>query len=538
MATSIFASIQSSIEVVKAPEKYRPTVAIIGQTTENIEKRIYDGIENYTSKQVDKLFGAKSYISMQLKDAITCCSASGVYKPKIIAIPVQDHSADTSNKKQVTQLTVEILSAANTTLNIRVGKLNPSRLEVQYAVGHAIKYTENSNCSSFTVNGISVGNPSNASKGSTVPSLPFIYDNDVVISVDVKKTDTAGAIAAKIKKAFDLNSNFPFVVVQADEVLTLTSVHVGYCGSLISIELENSSIRLLKEEITAGIGTMDISDILEVKDTNDGKFGDYQVHFTPISDGIVSKAQRLALVEDRYAKYKDVQQYSNLSLQGMITTVLPFDLTKSIDVPAEADETIEQFHIDNPLYEEGVCQQYIVINKGVDVASFKPVNTYEKMKLIQDLQMSCICLDNDKVTIRVSPAYNRSDIAEIKFVDFFFQIYFVKEKLIEHITNTTLGYGENNYTTGKSSSTTILTKKAIMDSIMLAYDHFNGSKTTDTTFAPFSGLIVEDADNRETARLTLESQFSYTKPTKSIVIAFVQDLVQPILLANLKQIIK
>jgi hypothetical protein len=73
---------------------------------------------------------------------------------------------------------------------------------------------------------------------------------------------------------------------------------------------------------------------------------------------------------------------------------------------------------------------------------------------------------------------------------------------------------------------------------MLAYDHFTGSKTSDTTFAPFSGLIVEDANARESARLTLESQFSYTKPTKSIVIAFVQDLVQPILLANLKQIIK
>lgn len=550
--------IQMTQEIATAPENYALTVAITGLTDNSqVPRKLYEGIENMTVKQLEQTFGAKSQITSLLKDALTCTEECGYYKPKIFAIPYQEGSG-VGFVSHVRKIDITGTAVADQVITMTINKLNPSRIEVQQAVGIAARYTANTECGSFTSNDISTGKPSNASNGIVAP-LNFVNTNDITIKLTIKKGETAEEVALKISNALTNSSACPFIpelvgTVAEPDVLTVVNleyIHKGALGNACGFEIATTGTGLSfsVEEVTAGSGYIDASDILNTPTNDEFVFGERDIHIMPLSADVFSEEDRALLLVDRNEKRQNIK--GNTPLDGILITCLAFN-TQLEEFDSEGNRTdgsIEKYHNDNPLTEEGLCLHNLVLEKGTRPGEYNYVVSQSSIEKLDALQMSAVVKRKDKV-ISIQHAYTRSDNSAVKYLNTFFQMSFFRRLVIEVSVVKTFGNGENSYTEGGINHTGKISASSIINDFLDIYEYFIGAKTAvrgstydenaelATKVALHIGMLNDDESAKKKYKLLVNNSFSYQKPTKTIVLSVLQELVYAVVGVNITQVVQ
>ena len=550
--------IQMTQEIATAPENYALTVAITGLTDNSqVPRKLYEGIENMTVKQLEQTFGAKSQITSLLKDALTCTDECGYYKPKIFAIPYQEGSGS-GFVSHVRKIDITGTAVADQVITMTINKLNPSRIEVQQAVGIAARYTANTECGSFTSNDISTGKPSNASNGIVAP-LNFVNTNDITIKLTIKKGETAEEVALKISNALTNSSTCPFIpelagTVATPEVLTVVNleyIHKGALGNTCGFEIATTGTGLSfsVEEVTAGTGYIDASDILNTPTNDEFVFGERDIHIMPLSADVFSEEDRALLLVDRNEKRQNIK--GNTPLDGILITCLAFNtqLEEFDNEGNRIDGSVEKYHNDNPLTEEGLCLHNLVLEKGTRPGEYNYVVSQSSIEKLDALQMSAVVKRKDKV-ISIQHAYTRSDNSTVKYLNTFFQMSFFRRLVIEVSVVKTFGNGENSYTEGGINHTGKISAAYIINDFLDIYEYFIGAKTAvrGSTYddnaelaskvALHIGMLNDDESAKKKYKLIVNDSFAYQKPTKTIVLSVLQDLVYAVVGVNITQVVQ
>ena len=455
------------------------TVLLVGQSNVAVAG-IYKDLQNKTEEQINTMFGANSHLSFLIKDCLKMFS--GFTKPKLMAVSYRDDAEDV---KRV--LNLEILGTATETrfLELKMNSLNPDRIATQTASAFASIFTEDAFCTDFLNNSIvQKGEFKNIATGYH-PILANIYDNDIIIEVEIASGMTQNQIATAINTAINAKLNSIYTSSVTDNDVILMASHKGLIGQNFTFEIIKSTIpagiSTVITQTTAGSGSIDISNILNIADENGDKLEVLDFDYVVVPYGFsVSN-----LVIDAKAKFDDVLLYNNKALDYHIFQATSLDLSDDI--------ALDSLAVANPISVNNLTRSMLIIEKK-DNFSNKPLVDYSKIKRIELKQFISIDKKTDN-SVFLGNCYSLSNDSVYKELNKLFSVSAIRELYVEHFIPIDFT-GEQNYDEFGISIGLNYNKEDIIAIFKQYRDIIDGTETKSTCGNRFSGLIKSDAQAR------------------------------------------
>lgn len=488
------------------------TVLLVGQS--NVAPQgLYQGLELQTIAQINTTFGADSHIAFMLREQLQFASNSLV-KPKVWAVSYPDRSAAVA---RVLNLTVTGTATENRTLTLNINKLNPDRTTSQAIAVLALRNTKNANCGRYAANRIETGLQNRAAMGFN-PILVDAFSQDVLVTVDVVKGDTAVTIAANINAAVNaaVTSVYSSVISDVTNILDFTAKDKGVIGNSCAVEVvmgstpAGTTISILED--TPGTGTIDTSDILNTLDANGNKLGSLDFDFlvqpysyaTPI------------LVQDAYAKRENVFAYSNRCLNYQIFTGTAVDTSVS--------ENIDDLATVDPIEELGVVKSLFVstlnglIIKGVSEVS-------ERLQLAAK-QFTALQVDPTTGNINVGNCYTLSNSPGFVQIERELAAMAVRAFIVEKMMPT--DFQEESWTDGVPVVPFALGKDTVIALFESYFAILSGANQLTIYQADYAGLIDNSPESEAVRNELLTATVAFDKSNKLLSLQSISALLNKI----------
>jgi hypothetical protein len=456
------------------------TVLLVGQSNVAVAG-IYKDLQNKTEEQINTIFGANSHLSFLIKDALKMFY--GFTKPRLMAVSYRDDAEDV---KRV--LNLEVLGTATESrfLELKINSLNADRIATQTVSAFASIFTEEASCTNFLNNStVQTGAFKNIAIGYH-PVLANIYDNDVIVEVEITSGMTQNQIAAAINTAINAKLNSVYTASVTDNDVILTASHKGLIGQNFTFEIIKSTIpagiSTVITQTTAGSGSVDITNILNLTDENGDKLEILDFDYVVVPYGFsVSN-----LVIDAKAKFDDVLLYNNKALDYHIFQATSIDLSTDTELDALA--------VANPISVNNLTRSILVIEKK-DNFSNKPLIDYSKIKKIELKQFISIDKKTDN-SVFLGNCYSLSSDSIYKELNKLFSVSAIRELYVEHFIPVDFT-GEQNYDEFGVSIGLNYNKEDIIAIFKKYRDIIDGTDTTDSKYLDrFSGLIKNNSQAR------------------------------------------
>jgi len=497
--------ISSQIKASNVNANYSNTVVLVGQAT-TANTGIFTDIELKSNNEINTLFGAGSHLSMILREAVNVCNNNGFTKPKVMAISYPDDVSGDVAKIISLELTGTTATESKI-LKIIFNRHNASRYSALISTLFASKVTNNTDISKYF--NLGLGSPKLASKGYCA-NLTTIYDNDLIIDVEVLKGETISQIATKINTAINNTSTCTFSSTVSAGVLTLTAKNKGLVSQEYTIEIDNTTIpagiTTTITQTTEGTGTIDISNILNLT-KNNIKLDNMKFKYIAIPYGW----NDTNLVINAKQKYDNVLQYNNQALDYRIIK------TSAVDCSNIAN--IDTFASNNPKSEDGLNKIVFVLNKISNLKN-KAIIGLDIYNKLDFYNLTGIAFDNyDEYSVHLRPVRTLSSVDTLKDLPKLITISIIREVFVERLIPRDFT-GNENYTDGTGDQGEKLYDKAILKSIFLNYCNYfylgsdsNNQQITSQGIIPasvLSGQFAGMINDSETAKQTLEDVIDAT----------------------------
>lgn len=503
-------NISAPIEDASTDTSVTQTLLVTGQSNDETAG-LYQDLEFLTQNQIDAKFGADSHLAAMLRDVITMFSDS-IVKPRLWAASYTDVTEDTA---RILESTVTGTATKDVTLKLRINGLNPDRTSAQSASVAALRMTKGAYCGPYTIGNEEFGLPSLASNNFT-PILANATTNDIIVEVAVSSGDTATEIATAITAAVNAETKSVYDATSALGVVTLTCVHKGAIGNFMGFEAIASSFvdagfTIANVEDTAGAGYPDASAILDLTDGEGTKLSALNFNQIVLPYGFSSSA----LQNDSYAKFSNILNYGNKSLEYMIFKGAAVDTssTSAIDAVASA----------NPIEEKGVVK-CILLSRLVGLV-IKGVTDYSESAYIKNKQISPIQYDS-KFGYNIGRTSTLSDSSAFRPISAFFASSMSRKFVAE--LKIQVDFFEKAYTFGESNKISTIDKTTALGLFEFYYDVLAGNKSDPVYGDDYKGLI----DNSETAKRNfldvINLKFSFDRATGQLTSKAIYDFIAPI----------
>lgn len=476
---------------IKSDKLFR-TVVLVGQSNTAIAG-IYKDLEYKTEEQIDTLFGADSHLAFLIKDSVKMFN--GFVKPKLMAVSYQDIVSDVA---RALELQITGTASEDRLLQIKVNSLNPDRVSTQTASAFASFFTEDATCVDFVKNGkLQRGSIRNIASGYH-PMLANVYDNDVIIDVSISSGMTQNQIATAINTAINAKANCLYNSTVATNTLTLTATHKGLISQNFTFEIIKSTIpagiTTSISQTVAGSGIVDISNILNLTDSEGDKLGSLDFDYIVVPYGLSISN----LVIDSKAKFDNVLQFNNKALDYHIFQAKAVDLSNDTEINALATA--------NPLSENGLTRSLIVVEKK-DNFTNKPIYDYSKKSLIEFKQF--IPLEREREgAVFLGNCYSLSNDSVYKDLTKLFSVSAIREVYVEHLIPLYFT-GSETYDENGASTEISYNKSDIITIFQQFRDIIDGSNISTVFLNRFSNLIKSNSDARSQYDEILENSINF-----------------------------
>ena len=473
-------------------EKLFRTVVLIGQSNTAIAG-IYKDLEYKTEEQINTLFGADSHLGMLVKDSVKMFG--GFVKPKLMAVSYQDIVSDVA---RVLEVQITGTATEDKILQLKINSLNPDRVSTQTASAFASLFTEDATCVDFVKNGkIERGSIRNIATGYH-PILANIYDNDVIVEVSISSGMTQNQIATAINAAINAKVDCLYNSTVATNTLTLTATHKGLIGQNFTFEIIKSTIpagiTTSISQTTAGSGIIDISDILNVVDSDGEKLGSLDFDYVVVPYGFSISN----LATDSKAKFDNVLQYNNKALDYHIFQAKAVDLSNDTEINALA--------VANSPYDKGLTRSIIIVEKK-DNFTNKGIYDYSKKVLIESKQF--IPLEKEREGgIFLGYCYSLSNDSVYKDLTKLFSVSAIREIYVEHLIPLNFT-GIETYDENGASTAVNYNKSDIISIFQQFRDIIDGSNISTVFLNRFSNLIKSNSTARSQYDEILENSINF-----------------------------
>lgn len=506
-----YPTISAPIEDARVDTSAVQTLVVVGQSND-ATAGLYKDLRFLTHAQIDTKFGADSHLAAILRDVITVYSDS-ITKPRIWAASYIDVSGDVA---RILEATVSGTATKDCTLKINVNGLNPDRTTAQIAAIAALRQTTGAACGAFTV-------PTNPQRGlpnnvkNFTPILAKAATNDIVLEISISTGDNAATIAGKINTAINASTRSIYSSSVLSAVVTLTCEHKGVIGNMVGFEPIPSSFRdagftISTVEDTAGTGVPDITAILNLTDEDGVKLGESEFNHIVLPYGYSDTA----LKNDSFAKFSNVKDYANKSLQYLIYKGTAIDTSNTSTVNGIASA--------NPVEEKGVVKN--VILSRLSGLTIKPVISSTESEYIRSKQLNSFLYDND-LGYTLSASYTLSNSTTYQFISSFFAIAAVRKYVVEK--KMKYDFFEKSTKDGNTLSPSIYTKSQIINILTSYFDVLAGLQV-DAVYGSDYSNIIDDADQyRQDFLDALNAAYMFDRTTGVLTIDAIYTLLTPII---------
>lgn len=493
---------------------YSSPVVIVGQCT-TANTGIFTDIEFKSKDEINTLFGAGSHLSMMLIDSLHVCENNGFSKPKVLAIAYQDDI--TGDVAKVIKLELTGTTATESkVLKIIFNRHNQSRYSALISTLFGAKVTDNTDLSKYyDVNYLSFGSPKNSAFGN-VSNLTTIYDNDVIVYVEILKGQTINDIATNINSAINNETNCTFTASVNAGVITLTAKNKGVVSQEYTVEIDEltipSGITTSITQFTEGTGTIDISNILNL--TKNGiKLTEMKFKYVCIPYGW----NDINLVIDSKLKFDNVLNYQNQALD--------YRIIKTAIIDCSTISNIDTFAINHPKTLEGLNQVLFILNKISNIKN-NPILDTNVANKIDFYNFTAIAYDNyDRNSVSLKPVRTLSSQEVFKglsqvIVSSIFREIYVEKHLAQYFT------GNENYSDGNGDLSQGIYNKEVLKNIFLNgfnFFYIGSIETNETTTKPatiksgqFAGMIKNDEASLRLLENIIDATLEYNTVSKEV----------------------
>ena len=461
-------------------QTFYKTILLVGQS--NVATAgIYKDLHLKTVNQINTMFGADSHLAFLIKDSLTMFQ--GFVKPKIMAVSYKDNLADV---KRVLNLEITGTSTEQKTLQVKINSLNPDRISTQTVSAFASFFTEDAFCIDYSRNGKLIrGSIKNTASGYH-PVFSTIYNNDVIVEIDITEGMTQNQIATLINTKINASVNALYDSTVLDNDLTLTATHKGIIGQNFTFEIVQSTIpagvSFNLTQTTAGSGVIDTSSILDITDEEGVKLSSLRFDYVVIPYGF----SITNLVNDAKAKFDNVLEYNNRCLDYYIFQSTSIDLSSDVALDSLASA--------NPTTEKGLARCLIILEKK-DNFTNKGVFEYDKRYLIKLKQFTPFQIEEDK-TFNLGNCSSLSNNEIYADLTKLFSVSIIRKLYVETFIPEDFT-GAENYDANGISNTLNYTKSDIEAFFENYRDYVDGTLTTHPIYKDrFSGLIKRNDEVR------------------------------------------
>jgi hypothetical protein len=509
-------SIQINFQTVASnvDTSYSSPVIIVGQTT-TANTGIFTDIEIKSKSEINTLFGAGSHLSMMLREALTVCENNGFTKPKVLAVSYADDVSGDVAKVVKLELTGTTATESKV-LKIIFNRHNQSRYSALISTLFSAKVVDNTDLTKYyDTDFLSSGSPKNASYG-YVSNLTTIYDNDLTVYVEILKGETINQIAAKINTAINAETNCTFASAVTDGIITLTAKNKGIVSQEYTVELDQltipSGVTTSLTQLTAGSGTIDISNILNLT-KNNVKLDNMKFKCIAIPYGW----NDIALVINAKAKFDNVLNYQNQALD--------YRIIKTAAVDCSDIANIDTFAINHPKSEEGLNQILFVLNA---ISNIRNIPTSDKAiaDKLDFYNFTGISYDNYNYnSVSLKPVRTLSSKDIFKSLSSVITSSIVREIFVERYIPMYFT-GNENYSDGSGDIYLGIYGKKELKSIFLSafnYFYMGSVESNETATKPatigsgqFSGMIKNDAKSIKILEDIIDATLSYNTSAKEV----------------------
>lgn len=480
------------------------TILLVGQSN-TATAGIYKDLELDTIADIETKFGSGQHLTEMLKESISVVSNS-FRKPKIIAVSYQDDNS--GDVAKVLKLSVTGTATETKFLKLKINSLNQDKVASRIATIMGSRLTQGANLLGYSKNPTIIsGSPKNAKLGFH-PILKGIYSNDCIVEVEITKGMTQNQIATAISNAITSKTSSVFSSAvngtNANEV-DLTAKNKGIVSQGYTIELVNntlsSGVSVAITQTTEGSGTIDISNILNITDSNGIKLSSLNFEFVVVPYSFTISN----LVSDAYSKIENVLQTNNVCLDYLIIQATAIDTSSNTEINNLASA--------NPTSEEGRVRALFVLNKVKNWQNYFVINYDEKNKL-ENKQFSYIQseVDGSSTTGITKTLSNQDSYKDINKV---LSYSVVREAIVELFVPRDFT-GEEDYNENGISGTTSYNKADIIRIFTLYRDILDGSSLDDIYADNFSGLLKNDEKSKNDFDELLENSISFDSSTGTL----------------------
>lgn len=489
--------------------KFIQTLLIVGQSNSAVAG-LHKDLENFSAKQIESKFGTNSHLSSVLKEVYQTFRNS-IIKPKLWAVSYADKS---DAVKRVLESTVTGAATENGTIKIKINSMNPDRIAAKTAAILALRNTKGAYAGDYAANGEQFGAPNKAAMGFN-PILSDITTQDVEIEVSVSKGDIATAVASAINSAISANNKSIYDSSVASNVVTLTSEHKGLLSNLFTIEYsdipEGLAIETLEE--TAGSGSVDISDILNITDSSGLKLGELDFDFivAPYSYSVS------ALVNDAKSKWDNVLEYNNRCLDYHIFQATAIDTSDTNEIVSLAG--------DNELSDEGINKSVLVAL--LDGLKVRGVSEYSERSILESYQLSPIQYDLVQDQTTIGNVYTLYEGDLFNKIETKLNASRVRTFVVEK--NIPNDFQERSYSFGTAVNTFTYDRDQVISKFEYYRDILDGTIVTNDEFkADWAGLLDNSPSARSNFSEYLNAVLSFDKVSGQLIAGMANEITSPI----------
>lgn len=484
------------------------TLLIVGQSND-ATAGLYKNLENLTPKQLEAKFGTNSHITSVLKEVYQTFKNS-IIKPKLWSVSYQDKS---DAVKRVLESTVSGTATEKGTLKVKINSMNPDRIAAKAAAILALRNTKGAYAGDYAANSELFGSPSKAAMGFN-PILVDIATQDLIIEVQVAKSDSAATVAAAINAAIGANNKSIYDSAVDSAVVTLTAEHKGELGNFFTVEYLDipAGLSIATVEDTAGSGVVVTSGILDLTDSDGLKLSELDFDFVvaPYSYSVST------LVTDAKAKWDNVLEYNNRCLDYQIVQATAIDTGTSSNIDDLAD--------DNTLSDDGIDKTLLVAM--LDGFKIRGITEYSERALLESYQLSPVQYDLVEDQVTIGNTYTLYDGDLFNKIESKLNASRVRTFIVEKCIPT--DFQERNYTFGAAVNGFTYNRDDVISKFEYYRDILDGTIVTSDFGSDWAGLLDNSSSARSNFSEYLAAVLSFDKVTGQLIVGMANEITSPI----------